>query len=262
MDEFSNRVILITGGASGLGKAAAWGFGRRGARIFLADRNEGAATAAAAEMKLEGVNAEPLGVDVSSGTSVSTAVKNAVIDAGRIDVLLHCAGIARGDHQMGPDGWLPMEEVSEEDWNQVVGVDLTGTFLVNREVGRIMIGQSRGRIINVASISGMVANMGLAGLGPYSAAKGGVIALTRVLAMEWAQHGVTVNSISPGYMATEMGMRSQRFPEFRRIQIEQTPAGRLGDPGEFAAAALYLASDAASYVTGHNLVIDGGYTVW
>jgi len=262
MEQFKNRVALVTGGASGLGKASARKFCQNGAQVVVADLNEKAAVAVAEELAGEGYIARAVAVDVSSSESVGQAVKVAAGPGRRIDILVHCAGIARGSGQMGPDGWLPMQDVSEEDWSQVISVDLTGTFLVDREVGRIMIAQRFGRIINVASISGMVANMGLVGLGPYSAAKGGVISLTRVLAMEWASDGVTVNSISPGYMATEMGMRSQRFPEFRRIQIEQTPERRLGDPDEFASAALYLASDDAAYITGHNLVIDGGYTVW
>ncbi len=262
MENLTDQTAFITGGASGLGRAAAWAFCRKGARVFIADRDMEAASRAAAEIQEAGFRALPLAIDVAESGSVAAAVRKATEGGGRIDILLNCAGIARGDSQMGPEGWLPMQEVSDSDWKQVVSIDLTGTFFVDREIGKVMIQQKYGRIINVASISGMFGNMGLEGLGPYSAAKGGVIALSRVLAMEWAQYNITVNSISPGYMATEMGKRSQRFPAFRRIQIEQTPMRRLGEPDEFAAAAVYLASPEAAFVTGHNLVIDGGYTVW
>jgi NAD(P)-dependent dehydrogenase (short-subunit alcohol dehydrogenase family) len=111
-------------------------------------------------------------------------------------------------------------------------------------------------------MSASVANRGILGLGPYSASKGGVISLSKVLAAEWAAYGITVNTISPGYMATEMGTRSQRFPGFKELQLSLIPQGRLGEPREFAHSAVFLASEGAAHITGHNLVIDGGYTVW
>ena len=163
---------------------------------------------------------------------------------------------------MDEAGWLPMEKVSLSDWTRVVNVNLTGTFLFNRAVAPAMMERGWGRIINVASMSALVANRGLAGLGPYAASKGGVISLTKVLAVEWAAKGITVNSISPGYMATEMGTRSQRFPGFKELQLSLIPQGRLGDPREFAQTAVFLASEGAQHITGHNLVIDGGYTSW
>ena len=125
-----------------------------------------------------------------------------------------------------------------------------------------MIPKGYGRIINTASMSALVANRGLKGLGPYSASKGAVISLTKVLAVEWAQHGITVNSISPGYMKTDMGTRSQTLKGFKELQLSLIPQGRLGLPEEYAHAVLYLASEHAGHTTGMNLVMDGGYTAW
>lgn len=262
MGEYAGRIVLVTGGASGLGLAAAQTFAREGAMVVVADKNGQGAEETAEAIRSSGGSARGEQFEIGEAASVSGLVERLARELSRIDVLVNCAGIARGEHQMGPDAWLPMEEVLLDDWDAVIRVNLTGTFLVDQAVGRVMIAQRKGRIINVASMSGMIANAGVKGLGPYNASKAGVITLTKVLAVEWAEYNVTVNSISPGYMATAMGTRSQRFPEFKRIQIERTPMRRLGDPEEFAHAALYLASEAAAFVTGHNLVIDGGYTAW
>ena len=253
------RVVMVTGAAGGLGSATARVFASEGAEVIMVDRDGERVTGAAREI---GASCTPFSVDVTSETEVAGLVGEVLASKGRLDVLVHCAGISRGRSQQGSDGWLPMERVSLEDWNTVIETNLTATFLVDREAVQPMIRQRWGRIINVASISALVANRGLAGLGPYSASKGGVVSLTKVLAAEWARYNITVNSISPGYMATEMGTRSQTIPGFRELQLELSPQGRLGEPDEFAHAALYLASDRAAHVTGHNLVIDGGYTVW
>lgn len=262
MSEYAERVVLITGGASGLGLATAKAFAREGAKVVIADRNGPGAEQAAEEIRSRGGSARGERLEIGDAQSVSGLVERITGELSRIDVLVNCAGISRGEHQMGPEAWLPMEEVLPDDWDAVIRINLTGTFLIDQAVGRAMIARRKGRIINVGSMSGMIANAGIKGLGPYNASKAGVITLTKVLAVEWAEYNITVNSISPGYMATAMGTRSQRFPEFKRIQIERTPMRRLGEPEEFAQAALYLASDAAAFVTGHNLVIDGGYTSW
>lgn len=255
----SGKLVFITGGAGGLGAAAAAAFVLEGARVVIADRDEGRVTQAAQEI---GGNCRPCVLDLCVESEVQRTVADVQQGAGSIDVLIHCAGVSRGPGQMGPSGWHPMHEVSLDDWQAVLTTNLTATFLINREVAKSMIDRGWGRIINVASISALVANRGLVGLGPYAASKGGVISLSRVLAAEWAQYGITVNCISPGYMATPMGTRSQTIAGFRELQIEMNPQRRLGEPGEFAQTALYLASEGAAHVNGHNVVIDGGYTVW
>lgn len=257
----SGRVVIVTGAARGLGKEAAGAFAREGSLVAVVDADESGAGETA-----DGLSgtAEALGIgaDVSDEAQVEEVVRKVLHKWKRIDVLLHCAGIARGPGQMGTEGWIPMERVSLADWTRVLTVNLTGTFLMDRAVAPSMIEKRWGRIINVASISASVANRGVLGLGPYSASKGGVVSLTKVLAAEWAPYGITVNSISPGYMATEMGTRSQRFPGFKELQLSLSPQGRLGEPREFAHSAVFLASEGASHITGHDLKIDGGYTVW
>lgn len=255
------KIALVTGAGRGLGKAAAERLALEGKSIVAADVDGGSAEKVAEALSVH-TETEAFTVDVSNSADVERLVDSAVSRFGRIDILVHCAGIARGKTQRGDSGWLPMEAVSDADWHQVIEVNLSGTFFVNRAVGRVMIRHKWGRIINTASISGIIANKGLVGLGPYSAAKGGIITLTKVLAVEWARHNITVNCISPSYMATEMGMRSQIMPGFKELQLEMTPVGRLGEPEEFAQAVAFLASEGSSYVTGHNLLLDGGYTAW
>jgi NAD(P)-dependent dehydrogenase (short-subunit alcohol dehydrogenase family) len=257
----AGKTALVTGGGRGLGQAAAWALAAGGARVAVADMNADHAAAVANELG-SGTETLAVTVDVADSAQVQRMVDTVVEQFGGIDILLHAAGISRGPTQKGPDGWLPIQDVSEEDWNRVLQVNLSGTFLVDQAVARVMIPRGWGRIINVASMSGRVANKGLAGLAPYNASKGGVIALTKALAVEWAPYNISVNCISPGYMATEMGKRSQSMPGFRELQLDQTPAGRLGEPEEFAQAVLFLAGENAAYVTGHDLVMDGGYTAW
>lgn len=256
------KVVIVTGAARGLGRAAARAFAEEGSRVGILDVNRDAALSAALELSAL-AEVAGYGLDVRDEVQVEATVAAIHEKWGRIDVLVHCAGIARGDTQKDSDGsWLPMEDVQLADWEKVIGVNLTGTFLMDRAVAKRMIPARSGRIINVASMSATVANRGLIGLGPYAASKGGVISLTKVLAAEWAVHGITVNTISPGYMATEMGVRSHSIPGFKELQLSLIPRGKLGMPEEFAFVALMLAADSAANITGHDVVMDGGYTLW
>jgi NAD(P)-dependent dehydrogenase (short-subunit alcohol dehydrogenase family) len=260
--ELTGRVALVTGAGRGLGYAAADALARSGARIAVVDVSAETASQAAADFDAIS-EAEGYTLDVSDAAAVSSTVGAVAERFGTVDILVHCAGISRGSTQKDEEGnWLPMESVPESDWHQVIETNLSGTFFMNQAVAKLMIAQNRGRIVNVASMSALVANKGLVGLGPYSASKGGIVSLSTVLAVEWAQYNITVNCISPGYMATEMGKRSQVMPGFKELQLDNTPMRRLGEPREFARAVLYLVSDDAAYMTGHNLVLDGGYTAW
>lgn len=260
-----SKVVVISGGIGGLGKATAREFASQGATVQILDNQD---------VKLENFFGNTTGcedtytcdfykADITNQSEINDAIDTILMRYQKIDILVNCAGIARGPGQRREDGtWLPMEEVSLDDWDRVITINLTGTFLLCKAVAKSMINQRWGRVINTASISGLIANRGLDGLGPYAASKGGVISLTKVLAVEWAKYGITVNSISPGYMATEMGMRSQSLKGFKELQLSLIPQGRLGEPEEFAKAVLFLASDGAAHITGHNLIIDGGYTAW
>jgi NAD(P)-dependent dehydrogenase (short-subunit alcohol dehydrogenase family) len=186
--------------------------------------------------------------DVTRKEQVDKAFAETVKELGRLDICVNNAGISIQK---------PAEEMPEEDWDSILDINLKGVFLCCQAAARIMIPQQKGSIINIASMSGIAVNVPQR-QAAYNASKAGVAMLSRSLAVEWAQYGIRVNSISPGYIKTEMTMSSMTrlFPMWESL----TPMGRLGEPEELRAAMLYLASDGSSYVTGHDLVVDGGYT--
>jgi NAD(P)-dependent dehydrogenase (short-subunit alcohol dehydrogenase family) len=186
--------------------------------------------------------------DITKKEQVDKAFAGTVKELGRLDICVNNAGISIQK---------PAEEMPEEDWDSILDINLKGVFLCCQAAARIMITQQKGSIINIASMSGIAVNVPQR-QAAYNASKAGVAMLSRSLAVEWAQYGIRVNSISPGYIKTEMTMSSMTrlFPMWESL----TPMGRLGEPEELRAAMLYLASDGSSYVTGHDLVVDGGYT--
>lgn len=262
MSRLDDKISLITGAASGLGKAAAITFAKEGAAVIVADLNIKNAEKVAAEIREMGLHAVTMKVDVTSSSEVKKMVCFCVKEFGRIDTVLHCAGIGRWKHQWANGRWLPMEFLKEEDWDKIVEINLKGTFLVNQMVGLQMIKQNGGSITNVASLSGVVANKDLLGHGAYCASKAGVIALTKTLATEWRHYNIRVNALSPAYMDTGMLEKTKSIPGLYETQLQMTPMERYGKPEEFAWAALFLASEEASYITGSNLLLDGGYTAW
>jgi len=262
MGRLDGKIALITGAASGLGKAASFAFALEGAAVAVADFNEAGGQEVCAEIERSGAKAFAVAVDVTSREQVGRMVRTCIEEFGKIDIVLHCAGIARGKHQWLNGRWRPMEELEESDWDTIIDVNLKGTFLVDQQVGIQMIKQRAGSIVNVASMSGVVANRGVLGHGAYCASKAGVIGLTKVLAAEWAQYNIRVNAISPAYMDTGMVERLKSIPGLYQTQLDMTPMGRYGKPAEFAKTAVFLASEEASYITGCNLLLDGGYTAW
>lgn len=256
------RIIIVTGAGSGLGRAAAVYLAGLGCIVVAADVNESAAAQVAEQINSSDGKSLAYPVDVTERPQVQELAAECRQTYGQIDGLLHCAGIARGSHQWQDDRWRRMEELEDEDWNLITKVNLTGTFIVNQVVGRHMISREHGAILNVASLSAVVANKGLLGHGAYCASKAGVVALSRVLATEWAEFGVRVNSISPGYMDTGLLERSKSIPGLYQQQLDMTPMRRYGQPEEFAQTAAFLLSDDSSFVTGHNLMMDGGYSAW
>lgn len=241
----SGKVALVTGGASGIGLATAEAFAHKGAVVAILDLDGAAAVRQAAHL---GSGHSGHACDVSDEAAVAAAVEEVVARHGRIDILVNSAGVAF---------LAPAEELSSSAWDTTMAVNLTGTFLVSRQVGRGMLAQGRGKIINLASQAGSVA---LTDHAAYCASKFGVIGLTKVLASEWAGRGVVVNSISPTVVLTELGKKAWAG-EKGEAHKALIPTGRFAHPGEIAAAAVFLASDAADMVNGADLVVDGGYTV-
>lgn len=252
LDRFSlkNHTALVTGGGRGIGAALATALAEAGADVAIADLELSLAEQIAEELEALGVRSLAIEVDVTNAEQVRQMVEAVMLAWGRLDIAVNSAGIANQSRA---------EDVTEEAWDAVVDVDLKGIYLSTREEGRVMLGQDSGSIINVASMSGQIVNRPQLH-SHYNAAKAGVIQYTRSCAAEWANRGVRVNSLSPGH--TRSPMTAEVIPEMGETWLANTPMGRLGTPEDLQGATLFLASDASAYVTGHDLVVDGGYTLW
>jgi NAD(P)-dependent dehydrogenase (short-subunit alcohol dehydrogenase family) len=251
--DLSGRLAIVVGSGSGLGQAIALGFARFGARIVSADLDLSCAKETARQVEHQGGEALAYQVDVSDQAAVQRFVSYVVEKFKRIDILVNSAGVA--SHS-------PAEAMDLDEWNRVMDANLKGTFLCCRAVGVVMLGQKKGNIINIVSVGGMVA-VGR-GTAAYGASKGGVVMLIRELAVEWASRGVRVNGIAPCQFRTPMLEAVLSDPQYNRNQLMQTwltniPLGRIGEAEEIVGPAVFLASDAASMVTGHILAVDGGY---
>lgn len=243
----NGRNAIVTGGAQGIGEAIVLALRDAGARVFICDINPDVGNASAERHGVEFVAA-----DVTDPDSIDAAFEHVVASGGSVDVAVNNAGIVHNH---------PSEDLDPEDWRRVMSVNLDGVFYSCRAAGRRMLAQGSGSIINTGSMSGHISNHPQP-QSAYNAAKAGVIHLTKSLAGEWGARGVRVNSVSPGYVGTEMTKRGMSNEEWRRVWIEGTPMNRVAEPGEIAPAVVFLASDASSYCTGTDLVVDGGYTVW
>ena len=247
----SGQVAVITGASVGLGLQMAKAFARQGANLVLLARRQNLLEQNAKAIAEEfGVEVLPLVCDITVTEQVKQAVERVIARFGRIDILVNNAGT-------GAVG--PAEEVSDEQFRHEMEIDLFGTFVCSREFGKRMIEARYGRIINIASMYGLVGNM-IIGSAPYHAAKGGVVNFTRALAGEWGKYGITVNSICPGYFYTDLTTATLDSDFFQDVAKRNIPLGRYGREGELDTCALFLASPQCSYVTGQNIAIDGGYT--
>ena len=245
MSRLATKVAIVTGAASGIGLGIAHLFVKEGAKVVFSDINKSGKAAA----DTAGKNAIFIECDISNTESVKNLVTKTVQAFGTIDILINNAGIL---HQK------PISETSDEDWNAVINTNLKGPFLLTREVLPIFEKHGKGKIVNIASIAGII---GYENLSAYCASKGGVIAMTRSLAVEFASKKINVNCICPGAIKTGMTKVIEDNETMIKQILKTIPAGRMGDPIDIANAALYLASDESDYVTGASIVVDGGWSV-
>jgi len=244
----AKKIALVTGAGSGLGKAMALAFAQAGADLVLVDLNLPSIEMVEKEISAMGRRAIALRADVSRKEEVNEAVKQGIGKFGRIDILVNNAGtIFR----------KPMLDYTDNDWDLVIDVNLKGTFLFTYAVGKQMIAQRYGRIINIASIMGGVA---LPPRASYCASKGGIVMLTKEVAVEWAEYGITCNSISPGWMAIGLGEQIRAQEELSKFLLARIPLKRFGAGSDVSNLALFLASDLSGYITGQNIYVDGGWT--
>jgi NAD(P)-dependent dehydrogenase (short-subunit alcohol dehydrogenase family) len=253
-EQFSlkGQTSIVTGGANGLGKAMAKALAQAGSNLVIADINFKEAQRTADELQEEGIETFAVQTDVTSEQQVDDMVHQVLERFNAIDVLFNNAGICMH---------IKAEEMRFDDWHKVININLNGVFIVSKAVGKVMIQQKKGSIVNISSMTGVLVPIPQCQVS-YNASKAGVIMLTKSLAVEWAQHNIRVNTIAPGFMKTELTRPFfEGNSEMTQSWMELTPMKRPGLPEELAGIAVYLASNASSFTTGGVFVIDGGYTV-
>ena len=246
MFSLAGHTAIVTGGASGIGLATAGMLAGMGANVAIADRNEAGGNEAVEGLRAKGAEAMFVRTDVADPGDVAALVEAATGRFGSLEILMHFAGV--GVERRALDTTL-------EEWNRIIAINLTGSFLVMQAAGAVMVGAGYGRIVSMASAAG---ERGGTGRAAYGASKGGVAAMTRVMAMEWAPFGVTVNTLAPGAIDTALVQR-MHDAETRRAYLQGIPIDRYGTPEEVAAAAVYLALPQSGYITGVTLPVDGGF---
>lgn len=250
MFDLKGRVAVVTGASSGLGVHMAKALAAQGADLAILARRVEKLEAVKKEIEELGVKCLAVPCDVTKEQTVIDAAKAVKDEFGKVDILVNNAGAGLT---------IPIEETSLDEWNSDMKVDVAGVFLTTREFGKLMIEKGYGRIINIGSMYGLVGNTALPSAS-YHAAKGAVVNFTRATAAEWAKHGINCNCICPGYFATELTEETLSSDDFQAYMKQTVPLGRYGNGEELAAAAVYLASDEASYTTGLIMPVDGGYT--
>jgi len=245
-----HRTALVTGAASGIGRSLAIGLAEMGADVACLDRDGTGLPGTVEEVRATGRRAVALTADVTAG-DLDAAVARTESELGPLRLAVNCAGVADA---------APAEEMPAEQWQRVIDVNLTGVFRSCQAEGRAMLRGGGGAIVNIASMSATIVNRGLQQV-HYNASKAGVVQLTKSLAMEWADRGIRVNSLSPGYTATPMNLRPEVADRAARFAAD-TPLGRMADPGELVGPAVFLLSDAAAFCTGLDLIADGGFVCW
>jgi gluconate 5-dehydrogenase len=244
--DLSGRTALVTGSSRGLGRAIAEGMAKAGARLIINGVDPARVDAAVAEFRAAGYQADGVAFDVTDEEAVVKAFESFDGAGIAIDILVNNAGI---QHRK------PLVEFTSAEWRKVIETNLTSAFVIGREAAKRMISRKRGKIINIGSLGSELARPTIA---PYTTAKGGIRNLTRAMAVEWAQHGIQANAIGPGYMLTDMNQALVDNPDFNTWLMSRIPSKRWGRPDELVGAAIFLASEASTYVNGQTIYVDGG----
>ena len=251
----AGKTALVTGGGSGIGRSFCRALGEAGANVAVADIDEAAAAEAVAELESQGITAIAVRCDVTDESEVSSAVNRVVSEWGRLTIAFNNAGVAM---------WQDSLDMSMDQWRGIMAVNLEAVYLCAREEAKVMSRRGYGKIINTASMSAHIVNTPQK-QAAYNASKAGVLHLTRSLAAEWAEQGIRVNSISPGYTKTSLVAELLETPEGKSILpkwLEKIPMGRLAAPEDLQGAGVFLACEASDYMTGSDILIDGGYCTW
>lgn len=244
-----DKVAIITGGGTGIGRGIAVMFAKEGAKVVVTGRRQDVLDETVNIIKQSGGEALALSTDVSDNNQVLALVQKTIAQFGRIDILVNSAGVYLAHDALS---------ASEEEWNKVMSIDLKGVWSCSKACIPEMLKQGSGKIINIASIAGLI---GFEQSAAYCAAKGGVVNLTREMALDYASKGININAIAPGVIDTDMTKSFLTDEAAKKSFLEKTPVGRIGKPEDIAYAAVYLASDESDFVTGHTLVVDGGWTI-
>lgn len=242
----NNKIALVTGSSRGLGKFLAKGLAINGAKVIINGRDRESLEETKQEFASEGLNIYTSIFDVTNQDIIDTEIKKIENEIGTIDILVNNAGINHRE---------PLEEISEENWQRVIDINLNGAFRVSKAVAKGMIKQKSGKIINICSMQSEISRPTIAA---YAASKGGIKMLTRAMAVDWAKHGIQINGIGPGYFKTEMTKALYEDTKFDSWLCARTPSNRWGDPEELIGALIYLSSSASNYVNGQILYVDGG----
>ncbi|MCZ4314595.1 SDR family oxidoreductase [Comamonadaceae bacterium G21597-S1] len=246
--DLTGRLALITGSSAGIGFALARGLAQAGAAIVINARNADKLAQAARTLRDEGATVHALAFDVTDAAAVAQAVAAIETDIGPIDILVNNAGMQRR---------APLEDFTQEHWHELMRTNVDSVFMVGQAVARHMIARKKGKIINICSVQ---SELGRPNIAPYTASKGAVKMLTKGMAIDWGQHGIQVNGLGPGYFKTELNDALVKNPEFSSWLIGRTPSRRWGDVEDLVGPAVFLASDASTFVNGHILYVDGGVT--